>query len=137
MKRYLSKVKHCIKNFTTTKFHQIPKEGNMEADNLARVASANDLIDDQIKVQYILSIDILEVQQIDGEANWTTPIVSYLKEGLLPENKEKAQKLKIKAAKFVLMDKVLYKRSFSQSYLRCLTPDESYYVMRDIHEGAC
>ena len=90
-----------------------------------------------IKFQYILSIDILEVQQIDGEANWTTPVVSYLKEGLLPENKEEAQKLKIRAAKFVLMDKVLYKRSFSQSYLRCLTPDESYYVMRDIHEGAC
>ena len=41
----------------------------MEADSLARVASADDLIDDQIKVQYILSIDILEVQQIDGEAN--------------------------------------------------------------------
>ena len=95
------------------------------------------LIDDQIKVQYIPSIDILEVQQIDGEANWTTPVVSYLKEGLLPENKEEAQKLKIRAAKFVLMDKVLYKRSFSQSYLRCLTPDESYYIIRDIHEGAC
>ena len=41
----------------------------MEADSLARVTSADDLIDDQIKVQYILSIDILEVQQIDGEAN--------------------------------------------------------------------
>ena len=46
-----------------------PKKGNMEADSLARVTSADDLIDDQIKVQYILSIDILEVQQIDGEAN--------------------------------------------------------------------
>ena len=39
--------------------------------------------------------------------------------------------------KFVLMDEVLYKRGFSQPYLRCLTPDESHYVMRDIHEGSC
>ena len=137
MKRYLSKVKHCIKNFKTTKFHQIPREAKMEADNLARVASTDDLIGDQIKVQYIPSIDIPKVQQINEKANQTTPVVSYLKEGLLPKNKEEAQKLKIGATKFVLMDKVLYKMSFSQPCLRCLTPDESYYVMRHIHEGAC
>ena len=35
------------------------------------------------------------------------------------------------------MDEVLYKRGFSQPYLRCLNPDESLYVLRDVHEGAC
>lgn len=73
---------------------------------------------------------------MDGEANWTTLTVSYLKDGILPEDKEEAQKLKVRVAKFVLMDEVLYKRSFSQPHLRCLTPDESNYVMRDVHEGA-
>ena len=34
------------------------------------------------------------------------------------------------------MDKVLYKRGFSQPYLRCLNLDESLYVLVDIHEGA-
>ena len=33
------------------------------------------------------------------------------------------------------MHKVLYKWGFSQPYLRCLTPDESYYILRDVHEG--
>lgn len=50
MKRYLSKVKHCIKDFTTAKFHKIPREKNMEVDSLARAASANGSIDNQIKV---------------------------------------------------------------------------------------
>jgi len=35
------------------------------------------------------------------------------------------------------MDEVLYKRSFSQSYLRFLNPGKSLYVLRDVHEGAC
>ena len=35
------------------------------------------------------------------------------------------------------MDEVLYKRDFSQPYLRCLNLDESLYVLRDVHEGAC
>ena len=34
------------------------------------------------------------------------------------------------------MDNVLYKRGFSQPYLRCLNPKESLYVPRDVHEGA-
>ena len=84
-----------------------------------------------------MSIDIPNMQQIDREVNWTTPIVSYLKNGLLPKDKENTRKLRVRAVKFVLMDEVLYKRSFSQLYLRCLTQDKSYYVMRVVHEKAC
>ena len=32
---------------------------------------------------------------------------------------------------------MLYKRGFSQPYLRCLAPDEANYVLREVHEGAC
>ena len=66
-----------------------------------------------------------------------TPIVSYLKDGRLPEAKDEAKKLRIKAARYVLMDEVLYKRGFSQPYLRCLAPEEANYVLREVHEGAC
>ena len=34
-------------------------------------------------------------------------------------------------------DEVLYKRGFSKPYLRCLAPNESNYVLREIHEGVC
>ena len=66
-----------------------------------------------------------------------TPIVIYLKDGRLPEDKDEARKLRIRAAKYVLLDKVLYKRGFSQLYLRCLASDESNYVLREIHKGTC
>ena len=66
-----------------------------------------------------------------------TPIVVYLKEGRLLEDKDEVRKLRIKAAKYVLIDEVLYKRGFSQPYLRCLAPDESNYVLSEIHEGLC
>ena len=42
-----------------------------------------------------------------------TPIVIYLKDGRLPEDKDKARELRIRAAKYVLIDEVLYKRGFS------------------------
>ena len=42
-----------------------------------------------------------------------TLIVAYLKDGRLLEGKDEARKLRIKSAKYVLMDEVLYKRGFS------------------------
>ena len=66
-----------------------------------------------------------------------TPIVSYLKDGRLPEEKDKAKKLRVRLVGYVLKDEVLYKRGFSQPYLRCLAPNEANYVLREVHEGAC
>ena len=65
------------------------------------------------EVQYMPSIDLLEIQQIEGEENWMTPIVSYLKDGRLLERKDEARRLKIRSARYILIDEVLYKRGFS------------------------
>ena len=54
-----------------------------------------------------------------------TPIVSYLKDERLPEEKDEARKLRVKSARYILMDEVLYKRGFSQPLLRCLASDEA------------
>ena len=66
-----------------------------------------------------------------------TPIISYLKDGRLLGVKDEAKKLRVRAARYVLLDEVLYKRGFSQPYLRCLALDEANYVLREVHEGAC
>ena len=80
MKKYLEKVSHLVKKFKEADFVQIPREENMEADTLAKEASATRTTDEFDEVQYIPSIDLLEVQQIENEENWITPIVSYLKD---------------------------------------------------------
>ena len=58
------------------------------------------------------------MQEIDFENNWTTSLISYLKNDILPDGKEAAKKLKVQAAQFILMKDVLYKRGFSRPYLR-------------------
>ena len=88
-------------------------------------------------VQLLRLIDGVGVQEIDSRSNWTTPIVSYLKDGTLPDGKEAARKLKVQAARFDLIKDVLYKRGFSHLYLRCLGPEEANYVMKEVHEGIC
>ena len=113
MKKYLNKVRRLIKKFSEAHFIQVPREENLEVDTLAKEASVSELTDEFDEAQYMPSIDIPKVQQIGGEENWMTPIISYLKEGKLPQGRDEACKLRIKSAKYVLMDEVLYKRGFS------------------------
>ena len=64
-----------------------------------------------------------------------TLIISYLKDGSLPEGKDEARRFRVRSARYVLLNDVLYKRRFSQPYL--LSSDEANYVLREVHEGAC
>ena len=137
MKKYLEKVLQLVKKFKETNFVQIPREENMEVDILAKEASINQPMDEFDKVQYIPSIDIPEVLQVQNEGNWMAPIILYLKDGTLPEGKDEARKLRVRLARYVILNDALYKRGFSQPYLRCLSPDEANYVFREVHEGAC
>ena len=57
---------------------------------------------------------------VDAERNWTTPLISYLRTGVLPDGKDAARKLKVQASQFTLIKDVLYKRGFSRPYLRYL-----------------
>ena len=88
-------------------------------------------------VQLSSLIDSDDVQEIGSKSNWTTTIASYLKDSILPDEKKAARKLKVRAARFVLIKDVLYKRGFSRPYLRCLGNEEADYVMREVHEGIC
>ena len=92
------------------------------------------------QVLYFVQISLLiddeaNVQEINSEKNWTTPLIAYLRSGILPDKKEVARKLKVQASRFVLIRDVLYKRGFSRPYLKCLSHDETDHVMREVHEG--
>ena len=76
MKKYLSKAKRLIRKFKEASFLQVPKEENMEADALTKAASTDGSVDKLDEVQYMPSINLPDVQQIEGEENWMTPIVT-------------------------------------------------------------
>ncbi|XP_075665775.1 uncharacterized protein LOC142635518 [Castanea sativa] len=139
MKKYWEQAKKRIDRLQA-KIVQIPRSEKEQADHLSKAASAESMI----IVDKVLSftqpsplIDVVNIQEIGSENNWTTPLISYLKDGTLLEGKEAARKLKVQSARFVLIKDVLYKRGFSRPYLRCVGPEEADYVMREVHEGIC
>ena len=64
------------------------------------------------------------------------PIVLFLKEDILPEEKSEADKVRRKAPRFWLSeDQKLYKRSFSRPYLICIHLEASELLLEELHEG--
>ena len=91
MKKYLNKVRRLVKKYKEASFVEIPREENMEADTLAKEASTSESMDEFDEVQYMPNVDLPKVQQIEGEENWMTPIVTYLKDRRLLEGKDEAK----------------------------------------------
>ncbi|KAK3000909.1 hypothetical protein RJ639_021378 [Escallonia herrerae] len=77
------------------------------------------------------------VETIEQEPCWMDTIVTYLSTGELPSERHEARNLRVKAARYALVEGTLYKKSFSLPYLRCLRPSKSLYALQGVHEGTC
>nr|GFC53235.1 reverse transcriptase domain-containing protein [Tanacetum cinerariifolium] len=111
----------------------VAKEENM-VKYLDKVKSL--VLVEVLKDKSLKEKEVTTVVEEDGPT-WMTPIVKYLKEGTLPNDRKEARKLHIKARQYELMEGILYKRSFLTPWLRCVGPLQEEYVIREIHKGSC
>uniref|UniRef100_A0A2N9E2N4 RNase H type-1 domain-containing protein n=1 Tax=Fagus sylvatica TaxID=28930 RepID=A0A2N9E2N4_FAGSY len=137
MKRYLTVVKNLLTQFKKVELLQIPREENEAADRLARLASSGVEIDGFVEIQGRPSTEEETINPISFTTTWMLPIIRYLKEGTLPADRAEAHKFRIRASRFQLLGGILYKMGFSKPHLRCLSPEEANYVIREVHEGVC
>ena len=98
MKRYLEEVKNRIGSLEV-KFFQIPRGENECAGQLAKVASAELMLVPKWVLSFVQVFSLIDdgtnVQEVNSESNWTTPLISYLKTGVLPDGNDAARKLKV------------------------------------------
>ena len=98
MKKYLEEVKNRIGSLEV-RFVQIPKKENELADCLAKAVSAEFMIASKQVLSFIQISSLIDdganVLEINSEKNWTTPLIAYLRSGILPDGKEAARKLKV------------------------------------------
>ena len=80
--------------------------------------------------------EAVHIHQIRVGPNWMGPIVLFLENDILPEDKFEADN--VQAPRFWLSeDKKLYKCSFCGPYLLCIHPEVSELLLEELHEGIC
>ncbi|XP_052297264.1 uncharacterized protein LOC127902396 [Citrus sinensis] len=141
MEQYLKIVRQMMGKFEAVEVVQIPREQNSRADILARMAAVADPKMPKsvpLEVKSIPSIEQnLEVLRIEQKCSWMEPIVSYLRDGVLPPDKLRARKIRAQASRYTMIDGILYRRGYTLPFLRCLDEDDADYVLREVHEGIC
>ncbi|XP_024035603.1 uncharacterized protein LOC112096410 [Citrus clementina] len=141
MEQYLKIVRQMMGKFEVVEVIQIPREQNSRADILARMAAVADPKMPKsvpLEVKSSPSIDQdLGVFRIEQKCSWRDPIVSYLRDRVLPPDKVRARKLRAQASRYTMIDGVLYRRGYTLPFLRCLDEDDADYVLREVHEGIC
>jgi len=80
--------------------------------------------------------EVIHVHQVRVGPSWMDPLVLFLKEDILPEEKTEVDKIRRKASQFRLFeDQKLYKHSFSGPYLLYIHPKASELILEELHEG--
>ncbi|KAL0445883.1 UNVERIFIED_CONTAM: hypothetical protein Slati_1716200 [Sesamum latifolium] len=138
--QYLQQIEELNTKFKSFQLQQIPREENVKADSLSKLASAlEDCKTRRITVQHLLQPRILlDIQPISSNNNdWRTPIICWINEGHLPRDRWEATKIKPRAIRFLMQGGMLYKKSFTHPLLRCLSQEEGLHVLKEIHDGYC
>ncbi|XP_077249166.1 uncharacterized protein LOC143888607 [Tasmannia lanceolata] len=92
MLKYLEKVREKLKQFQMVEVVQISRTMNTRANALSKLA-ASDVTDSWTVYIEILKrprIDREEVLEIEFEPSWMDPILKYLRDGTLPDDRKEA-----------------------------------------------
>ncbi|XP_073137054.1 uncharacterized protein [Henckelia pumila] len=135
--KYCKMIEELGASFNTWSIEKIPREENMEADALAKRAAAGegDSRESLLQRETVAAIEAWEpVLQVN---TWKAPIVKYLTQGNLPEDKGQARIIRRQADRFAILGGSLYRRSYQGPLLKCLGEGETEYVLREVQEGCC
>ncbi|XP_077230115.1 uncharacterized protein LOC143863310 [Tasmannia lanceolata] len=141
MIKYVAKVRQLASKFESFEVIRVPRTENAKADVLSKLAASGYTTLGSIRMEFLPRSSIeskaAETMQVENEPCWMDEIISYLRNGKLPEDKKEARKVKQRAARFSLSSDILYKRSYTLPYLKCLRPGDAAYTLQETHEGIC
>ena len=142
MSKYLSKALQLWGSFDHTTIKQVPRGKNYQVDYITRlVATECPKFPRGIPLESVskpcIADSEMKVCMVKDEKSWMVPIMRYIEFGEQPQDKAEARMLRCQATQYSIIEGVLYKRSYTLPYLRCLGSADANYVMREVHEGIC
>ncbi|XP_015933177.1 uncharacterized protein LOC107459461 [Arachis duranensis] len=133
--KYLEKVKDLSQKFEEVMIHHVPRERNTRADLLSKLASTKLGEGNRSLIQGMMREPTVTLHLSRLGLSWLDPITSFLENGKLLDDKKDATKLRREAAKYVIFQGQLFKKGLNQPLLKCLHPDQTNYILREVHEG--
>ncbi|XP_016185798.1 uncharacterized protein LOC107627482 [Arachis ipaensis] len=137
LQKYLERVKELSKQFEEVTVQHVPRERNTRADLLSKLASTKAGTGNRSLIQGITQEPAVALHLTKLAPSWIDPITDFLQNGKLPQDEKEAKTVRREAAKYAIIQDQLFKKGLSQPLLKCLHPDQTDYVLREVHKGCC
>ena len=120
----------------------VPRAENSRANALEKLATASqEDLGKSTLVEYMAEPSIdpysMVVALVESAPSWMDPIRNYIIDGSLPDDPKEAAKIRARSARFTNHKGSLYKRGFFTPFLKCISGEDTKYVLREVHEGIC
>ncbi|XP_014506403.1 uncharacterized protein LOC106766164 [Vigna radiata var. radiata] len=136
--KYFHKAKQLVSYFESLEVQHILRNENHRADRLSKLTTGKEKGQLSSLVRQIIfkpTVDCLHISSTADRDDWRREITLLIKrqeEGIVLRAEEAKQ-----IARYVIIGEELYRRGYVTPMLKCLSKEESDYVMRDLHEGIC
>ena len=139
---YHQKVRDLLKKFVLVQVKHVPRTKNSRANALVKLATAlQEDLGRSTPVEYLAKPSIdpysMAVAPVESAPSWMDPIWDYINDKTLPDDPKEAAKRRARSARFTNHKGSLYKRGFFTPFLKCITEEDTEYVLREVHEGIC
>ena len=130
-------------NFESFEIFYVLREDNSHANTLANLGLASGVIMKRVipfAFQEESSIEDLkptEVINMASSEDWCKEIIDYLERLVLSDNQIEAKKIKLRAARYVILSRELYQHSFFGPYQKCLSGEKCKENLKEVHKGEC
>ncbi|XP_072062195.1 uncharacterized protein [Arachis hypogaea] len=139
LQKYLDRVKKLSEEFDEITMQHVPRERNTRADLLSKLASTKPRTGNRPLIQGLLKelTVTLHITWATESPSWVNPIMDFLEKGKLLDDDKMTKALRREAAKYTIIQGQLFKKGLSQPLLKCLRPNQTDYVLREVHEECC
>jgi ribonuclease HI len=156
MDAYIQEVRKLENKFSGLEVHHVVREHNVGADMLSNLGSTRAQVPAGVFVQELKQPSIKSSPQVatdDGPQqpdpevmmlgeDWRKAYIDFIRNQTLPagvdaRSTEPARVMR-KSKGFILVDSKLYRRGArSEVLMKCVTKEDGYDILREIHEGIC
>ncbi|XP_071695083.1 uncharacterized protein [Rutidosis leptorrhynchoides] len=142
MQKYLQLLKELAVRFEHFELTQVPRGQNKKADTLSKLAALTfSHFQKQVWVEELLSKsidnDLMVASVVEEQPNWMEPILQYICNDVLPDDKREARLVRERAPMYIIQNDILYRKSYCGPMMRCVGPIEGEMIVDEVNNGSC
>ncbi|XP_071735496.1 uncharacterized protein [Rutidosis leptorrhynchoides] len=142
MQKYLKLLQESAMRFEHFELTQVPRSQNKKADALSKLAALTfSHFQKQVWVEELprksIDNDLMVASVEEAQPNWMVPIMQYIRNNFLPNDKREARLVRERAPMYIIQNDILYCKSYCGLMIRCVGPIEAEMIVDELHNGSC